>query len=114
MPSRKLPEAFSALQPYVDDWALTSERERFVKLHSVGIEQLRAFYEAMLPRLQAVLDHLNRFSIRELPEEERTLFDLAMTFAETAHPIDLKWQDVDFPAAYPWQKFEFRSVSAGA
>jgi hypothetical protein len=35
-----------------------------------------------------------------------------MTFAETAHPIDLNWNDVDFPDAYPWDKFEFRTVSA--
>jgi hypothetical protein len=114
MPSRKLPEAFADLSPFVEEWALTSEQQRFVKLHGVTIDYLRTFYDAMLPRLEAVLHHLNQYRIGELPEEERTLFDLAMTFAETAHPIDLKWKDVDFPDAYSWQKFEFRTVSAGA
>ena len=114
MPSRKLPEAFADLAPFVAEWALASERERFDKLHAVTIAQLRVFYDAMLPRLPQVLQHLDQYRISELPQEERTLFDLAMTFAETAHPIDLKWNDVDFPDAYPWQKFEFRTVSAGA
>jgi hypothetical protein len=109
-----LPEAFADLAPFVDEWALGSEQQRFHKLHAVTIDQLRVFYDAMLPRLQAVLQHLNQYRIGELPEGERTLFDLAMTFAETAHPIDLKWKDVDFPDAYPWPKFEFRTVSAGA
>lgn len=114
MPSRKLPEAFAALAPFVDGWTLTSEKERFHKLHAVSIDELRAFYDAMLPRLEEALQYLNQYKIDEMPEDARTLFDLAMTFAETAHPIDLKWKDVDFPDAYDWRKFEFRTVSAGA
>ena len=114
MPSRKLPEAFADLQPFVAEWALANERERFLKLHAVTIAQLRGFYDAMLPRLEQVLQYLNEWKIAELPEDARTLYDLAVTFAETAHPVDLKWKDVDFPDAYPWQKFEFRTVSAGA
>lgn len=114
MPCRKLPEPFADLASFADEWALTSERDRFVKLHSVTIDQLRVFYDAVLPRLQAVLDYLDQYEIAELPEDARTLYDLAMTFAETAHPPDLKWTEVDFPGAYAWQKFEFRTVSAGA
>lgn len=114
MPCRKLPDAFADLQPWVAEWALASEQERFRKLHAVTLEQLRSFYDAMLPRLPAVLQHLDAHRIGALPDEERTLFDLAMTFAETAHPVDLKWKDVDFPGAYAWQKLEFRTVSAAA
>lgn len=112
MPAPNLPEAFSDLEPFVAEWALTSEQARFLKLHSVGIGDLRAFYDAVLPRLQQVLDHLNAHRIDDLPPPERTLFNLAMTFAETAHPCDLRWKDVDFPDAYDWRKFEFRTVSA--
>lgn len=114
MPSRMLPEAFADLEPYVDEWALTCERDRFMRLHSATIDELRAFYDAMLPRLEQVLQYLNQWKIGELPPQALTLYDLALTFAETAHPIDLKWKDVDFPDAYPWQQFEFRTVSAGA
>ena len=37
--------------------------------------------------------------------------NLSLAFAETAHPIDLGWSDVDFTDAYPWDRFEFRTVS---
>ncbi|HVZ45478.1 MAG TPA: hypothetical protein VHA82_16825 [Ramlibacter sp.] len=114
MPSRKLPEPFATLQPFVDAWALGSEQERFRKLHTTTIEDLRAFYDAVLPRLREALAYLDQWTIGELPEDARTLYDLAMTFAETAHPVDLQWKDVDFPDAYPWDRFEFRTVSAGA
>lgn len=106
-----LPPAFEDLQPWVADWALPNERERFIRLHSVTLEQLRAFYDAVLPRLDAVLDHLDNFDADALPGPERILNRLAMTFAETAHPIDLRWKATDFDDAYPWQKFQFHTVS---
>ncbi|MFZ4649859.1 MAG: hypothetical protein ACOYLV_04040 [Rubrivivax sp.] len=106
-----LPERFAELSPFVAQWALRTERERFLKLHAVDIEELRVFYEAMLPRLDEVLDYLDQWSADQLPEDARTLFDLAMTFSETAHPLDLKWKDVDFTDAYDWRAFQFRTVS---
>jgi len=107
----ELPARFAHLSPHVADWALPSEKARFIKLHTTSFEDLRVFYEAMLPEMDAILQHLKTFSLDALPAPERTLFHLAMTFAETAHPLDLGWKTVDFPAAYPWERFEFRSVS---
>ena len=109
--ARRLPERFAALQPFVERWALATERDRYHRLHSVGLDELRSFYEAVLPRLDEILDHLDRWSVQALPAAERTLFDLAMTFSETAHPLDLKWKDVDYDDAYSWKGFEFRTVS---
>jgi hypothetical protein len=109
--TRLLPDDFSDLQPFVHDWALTTEKDRFDRLHSITIDQLKPFYDTMLARMDAVLDYLNQFRMGGMPSDARTLFDLSMTFAETAHPLDLKWTDVDFNNAYPWQKFEFRTVS---
>lgn len=112
MPEQRLPHPFADLQPWVAEWALTTERDRFRKLHSVTLSQLKAFYDAMLPRMDEVLPYLNQYSIGSMPPDAQMLFDLSMTFAETAHPVDLKWNDVDFPQAYDWDKFEFRTVSA--
>lgn len=107
----ELPEAFSDLALFVPEWALPSEEMRFHKLHSVKLEDLQAFYDVMLPRLPAIMDYLGQFKLHDLPAQARTLFDLAMTFVETSHPIDLGWGDTDFPGAYRWQAFEFRSIS---
>jgi hypothetical protein len=108
---RQLPAAFSFLQPFVAEWGLATEKERFYKLHTTRLEDLRPFYDAMLPRMDEILAYLNEYSMGSMPDDARVLFDLAMTFAETAHPLDLKWTDVDFNDAYPWDKFEFRTVS---
>ena len=106
-----LPPRFAHLASFVGDWALSSEQARFHKLHTTSFEDLRRFYEAMLPEMDAILQHLKGFPVDDLPPPEEALFQLAMTFAETAHPLDLGWKTVDFPAAYPWERFEFRSVS---
>jgi hypothetical protein len=111
MPDRALPEPFSDLEPLVGDWALASERDRYHKLHRSTLGEVRAFYEAMLPRMPAILEHLDHHAVTQMPGDVRTLFHLALTFAETAHPIDLGWKDVDFDSAYSWEKMEFRTVS---
>lgn len=109
--TRPLPAPFADLSTFVNDWALPSEQARFHKLHTTSLEELRRFYDAMLPRMDEILAYLNQYSLTAMPADAGTLFDLAITFAETAHPIDLKWDDVDFSNAYPWDKFEFRTVS---
>jgi len=106
-----LPEQFSQLARFVPQWALENERARFMKLHSSQLEVLREFYDAMLPRLEEILEFLKSQPLEGMPSDVRNLFYLAMTFAETAHPIDLNWKAVDFPSAYPWERFEFRTVS---
>jgi hypothetical protein len=112
--SRQLPERFVDLSAFVGEWALRTERDRFLKLHSVSLQQLRVFYDAMLPRMDEVLTYLNQWEVDALPDDARTLFELTMTFAEIAHPLDLGWKDVDFTNAYPWHAFEFRTVSCQA
>jgi hypothetical protein len=77
----------------------------------VTLAALQTFYDAMLPRQPAILTYLRECRLGALTPEQRTLFDLTMTFVETSHPIDLGWGDTDFPGAYRWQAFEFRGVS---
>ena len=109
-----LPSEFADLESLVPEWALDCEEERFRKLHAVSYGDLRAFYEVMLPRLPAILKFLKPQDSHAMPQGAEVLFNLAMTFVETSHPIDLGWGDTDFPGAYRWQAFEFRSVSKGS
>jgi hypothetical protein len=108
---RALPGEFADLEHRVSGWALKTEEERFRKLHSVAYEELASFYEEMLPRLPAIMDHLSRHRLSAMPADTLTLFNLAMTMAETSHPMDLGWGATDFPGAYRWDAFGFATVS---
>jgi hypothetical protein len=109
--TQTLPPGFQDLEHFVPEWALDTEQARFEKLHAVKHADLRTFYEAVLPRLPAILDYLGRHKLSAMPRDARTLYDLAMTLVETSHPMDLKWGNTDFPGAYRWQAIEFQTVS---
>mgnify|MGYP003340016106 CR=1 FL=1 len=106
-----LPAGFSDLERFVAEWALPNEKERYLKLHASTLPQLKAFYDAMLPRMDAVMEFLKTQPVEGMAPDAQALFHLAMTFSETAHPLDLGWKDVDFPSAFAWDRLEFRSVS---
>ncbi len=109
--SKALPAQFSKLSSWVPEWALPNEQSRYLKLHSVTFGQLKAFYDAMLPEMDAIMVFLKTQPVEGMAPEAQNLFHLAMTFAETAHPLDLGWKDTDFPSAFAWDRLEFRSVS---
>ena len=111
MTEKILPEGFSKLSAWVAEWALPSEQARYLKLHAVTFEQLKAFYDAMLPEMDAIMGFLKTQPVEGMGPDAENLYRLAMTFAETAHPLDLGWRDTDFSSAFAWERMEFRSVS---
>src|ERR1700742_4138387 len=114
MTTRMLPPQFSELQPFVSDWALPHERARYEKLAASDIPTLRVFYDAMMKRIDEIIVFLDTFPLDAMPPEAATLFDLALTFMETAHPIDLNWPITDIEDKFPAERFMFLPPSAPA
>ncbi len=84
----ELPEQFSDLESLIE-WSLPTERARNAKRRSSSMEQLKRFYDTMLPRTEAVLEHLDKFPLEQMPEQERRLLYLALSLAEVANAIEL-------------------------
>jgi len=106
-----LPPAFADLAPFAD-WILPVERDRHRKRVTSDLATTPRFYDAMLPRMEAVLTYLNGRSWETLDAADRTLFVLASAFMEVSHPIELGWKSTDIEDAFPYQRLEFLSVSA--
>ena len=109
--SESLPADFAALAPFVGKWALATEQQRYDNLLASGMDELQAFYDAMMPRMEAIIQHLNRFDLDAMPPPEATLLRLATTFMESAHPIDLRWKDTDIEDKFPADRFRFLGPS---
>jgi hypothetical protein len=107
-----LPPDFADLTPFVRDWALATERDRYFKLLATPIEELRVFYDAMLPRAEAIVAYLARQPLDDLPADARVLHELMLTFVETAHPIELKWTQTDIENGTAPEKLHFHGPSA--
>jgi hypothetical protein len=103
----RLPAQFSALEAFVAEWALSSEQARHENLLDKSIADLQAFYDAMLPRMDEITLYLNQFPLDAMPADAAVLFDLGMTFMESAHPIDLRWRTTDIEDKFPSERFKF-------
>lgn len=107
MTTRSLPEAFKDLERLTAEWALTNERDRLEKLANTSISDLRAFYDAMLPRAASARDYLIGRPIDALAADSETLFHLLMTFVETAYPIEFGWTTTQAGGAFASGRLTF-------
>ena len=86
-----LPAPFHDLAPF-SGWALAKESERTGKRLASTMEEIRAFYDAMLPRLEAIVQYLNQFPLDRLPEDAQQLFYLTLSLVEVASAVELYGQ----------------------
>jgi hypothetical protein len=83
-----LPAGFEDLEPFVADWALALESERMSKRCASRIEDIRRFYDAMIGRVEAALDHLDTFELDAMPAPEKRLFHLALSLVEVGNAVE--------------------------
>jgi hypothetical protein len=110
MDDQALPEGFAELTPFVAQWALATEQERHRQRVSSSLDAVRAFYQAVTPRIHDMIAHLDRFpgaDPDDLPRPERNLYHLALAFMETSHPVDLNWQRTDIDDAFPFSRMDY-------
>ncbi|HEY5609203.1 MAG TPA: hypothetical protein VIM38_12800 [Alphaproteobacteria bacterium] len=109
-----LPKDFAALEPFTE-WALPCERDRHRKRIATDLHTVRTFYDAMFPRMNAIMDFLDKIPVDDFdrqPAEVKTLHRLALAFMEVSHPIDMNWRTTDVDDAFPSSRFEFLPPSS--
>jgi len=87
MPEARLPEQFKDLEQWMA-WSLETEAERSDRRQASAMEDITAFYEAMLARMEEVLSYLEQFSLEELSDDARHLFYLTLSLAEVAPAVE--------------------------
>ncbi|MGW0830464.1 hypothetical protein [Streptomyces prunicolor] len=96
-----LPSEFAALEPF-SEWVLESERDRYSKRLASSMEEMQTFYDAAFPLLEQASDHLDKFPLSELPEQERNLLLLMFSLVNVSFPVEV-WKQARVPdsgAAY--------------
>ncbi len=87
MPEARLPEQFRDLEQWMA-WSLETEGERSDHRQASAMEDITAFYEAMLARMDEVLPYLEQFGLEDLPDDARRLFYLTLSLAEVAPAVE--------------------------
>jgi len=103
--SGRLPRGFEDLDAWVDEWALPTQNQRWRKRLNSTREELLSFYDAVQPRLEAILDHADAFEIGRLPSQSASLFDLALMLAEIAPNVELYDGSPDVPHSFEETRF---------
>ena len=88
MAESPLPEEFADLAPWLD-WALEPERARTEKRQASSMAEIRAFYDAVLPRLEEMIRHLEDFRDGDMPAPQRRLYLISLSLVEIANLVEL-------------------------
>ena len=69
-----------------------AELERFAS----SMAEMEEFYEAIVPRAEEVISHLDTFSLDALPEEETNLLHLVYSMIQVSFPVEC-WRQPTVP-----------------
>jgi hypothetical protein len=60
------------------------------------MEEMQAFYDAILPRVEEAIAYCDRCPLDELPEEAVHLLKLIYSFVNVSYPVEL-WRQPNVP-----------------
>jgi len=85
---QNLPAGFETLEEFVDGWVLPDAVARMIRRQGSSIEEIRGFYDAMLPQGEAALAYLRQYPLGALPPEGERLLKLMLALAEIAPAVE--------------------------
>jgi hypothetical protein len=100
----RLPDQFRDLEPLASVWSLPTEAERHAQRLASTIVELRALYDALMPRLDEVVAYLSAFQLENLTPEGRNLLSLTCSLAEIGPAVELYGQP-EVPDGYDSRRF---------
>ena len=83
-----LPHGYEDLA-WLADWALPTERQRHGKRIGTPLDELQRVYDALLPRIENMIAHLDQFPVDALPPAEQNLMLLTLAFVEVSPSVEL-------------------------
>ncbi|MEC9341509.1 MAG: hypothetical protein VX663_08510 [Pseudomonadota bacterium] len=109
MAEHMLPAPFADLERLAD-WGLPTERERHDRRLTSTMGALRDYYSTLLPRMEAMVEHLNGFDLATMPVREKRLLYMGLMFIEAAVAVEM-FKDPDIPDGLPAEQMEILSES---
>ena len=84
-----LPAEFADLEPQAAEWVLPTLEDRLQKRLVTPMDELQAFYDAVFPRAEAAMEHLDPFPVDDLPEPEHNLMRLLYALSVVSVATDV-------------------------
>jgi hypothetical protein len=84
-----LPDGFAELEPYVEDWAKPTRAERYEARLAKPFPELVEFYDAVAPKAEAAIAHLDGLDVAALPEDASRLLLLLYSFILVSYAVNV-------------------------
>lgn len=98
---RKLPVGFGELEPFVAIWAKPTVDERVAARGVCSMEEIRAFYEAMIGRGDEILNYLGQYGLCEMPEDAAVLLQLLLGLVQASVAVEIQRQPNPSKTTFP-------------
>jgi hypothetical protein len=86
-----LPAEFHDLERWVE-WALPTEMERYAKRMATSMDDMKAFYDAILPRAKEAKVYLDRIPLKEMDLSAQRLMWMLFSLISVSYPVDVYGQ----------------------
>jgi hypothetical protein len=83
-----LPAGFESLTPFVVAWVLPDAAARMAKRQSSGYDEIRRFYDAVIPLGERALEYLQGLQLGSLPPAGERLLKLMLSLAEIGPAVE--------------------------
>jgi hypothetical protein len=84
-----LPGEFTDLEPFAERWCLATEHERWNERMASSMDEMQAFYDAILPRVPEAIAFCDKFPLDALPDDAVALLRLVYSFVIVSFPVEL-------------------------
>ena len=97
----RLPSAFTELEPFVPRWVWDNTDERVAARSASSLEEIRAFYDAMVPRLDEAIDFIDNIGLDALTPEAATLTKLVLGVGQASIAIEVHGAPIKPGTVFP-------------
>src|SRR5215472_13864057 len=91
-----LPAEFADLEPFAGRWCLPTEQERYSTRLASTMEDMQAFYDAVVPRAVDCMAYLEALPFDALPEDATNLLHLLYSMIQVSFPVEV-WRQPRIP-----------------
>ncbi|MEM7467918.1 MAG: hypothetical protein AAF387_13675 [Pseudomonadota bacterium] len=103
-----LPAEFADLERFAEHWVLPNECERNAFRVKQSIEDLDDYYQTVFPRMDAICDYIDQFSLDSMPPDAARLLRLGQMLMEVVPSAEV-YRAPDVPNSFEFERFHIIS-----
>ena len=103
-----LPPEFADLERFAADWIYLTETERNAFRVKQSIEDLDDYYQTVFPRMDALCEYIDQFSLDAMPAPAARLLRLGQMLMEVVPAVEV-YRQPDVPNSLVYERFHIIS-----